>query len=423
MIEQYLEVVSLPLLFLGTLGAVFMLVLVPQRLRLEATLGLMVIWLGMGQLLDLQFIQAPAKVTAPAAFLLVAIAAMLDHTPKRQLNLASFIYVLMAVVSPIFVITTVDRDKAFVVRFNWLMLVIAAITVARLLVDERSMLRVIWGLTWGLMVTNAIMASALFLDVTELFGHGIGRFQPWGSPGNQSGIVFVMTAYLALYLATRRENRPFVPILLASSALAGLCGLLTASRQIVGLIAVLVLPILMRMIGRPVVAVTLVAAVAGGTLLVSEFFERSQTERLTGLGSGRYEIFAEYMPIIAERPIFGLLGSSGEYSQKEETIGNYAHNAYLDMLYMGGFTYALPMFLMVLLSSFAAIRVWFSRKRLQYDPLLTTLLVLTMLMIHAHGMVTTVTYGFGYSWAFFHIMLATHFLTLQKEISAAGQTA
>src|SRR5687767_13221347 len=114
-------------MLIGMSGALFALTLIPSRIRLETMLALMVVWLGVGQLPDLGPIALAAKMTVPGAFFLLFMATWLEPGPRRPLHPACWLYLIMALIAPIFVISTIDAAEAVFLRCGWIFLVISAL--------------------------------------------------------------------------------------------------------------------------------------------------------------------------------------------------------------------------------------------------------------------------------------------------------
>jgi O-antigen ligase len=170
---------------------------------------------------------------------------------------------------------------------------------------------------------------------------------------------------------------------------------------------------------RPVLLVTT------GTLFVIAaswflaFMDTSKLDRIQTLDTGRIQMAVEYMGVIAERPILGMLQTTGASVLSDETVGTHPHNAYLETLYLGGIVYAGPMFVLAASSMLGAWRIWRARRAVAFDPLLTMLIVGLMFLVYAHGFVNGAIYYPTYAWAFFHVILSVTVLTLARDLRFA----
>jgi len=415
-ITQYLESVPFPLLVMAPLTVALLFILTPSRHRLSVFLAMAVALLTVGQYVDLGPIRAGARLAAPVMLCLVILAAMLDPGPKRSLHPVAWLYPGMAILGFLFILTVSDLAFAFVLRAQWLLLTAAAVALSRCIVDEASFRRILWAITVGLCVALIVPMLALLKDPGAAFRAGVGRFEPWGASSNQIGIYFGMTAPLALYFGIT-SPRIFVRwALFGCAAIALSMTILTASRSslIVGVFGSI--PIALRMTRRPLLFV------ATGTLFVIAaswflaFMDTSKLNRIQSLETGRAQMAVEYLGVVAERPLFGMLETTGASVLSDDTIGKHPHNAYLETLYLGGVVYAAPMFFLVGYSMLGAWRIWRARRAVAFDPLLTMELVVLMFLVYAHGFVNGAIYYPTYAWALFHVILSVNVITLARDL-------
>src|SRR4030095_1582518 len=140
--------------------------------------------------------------------------------------------------------------------------------------------------------------------------------------------------------------------------------------------------------------------------------------RLDSLETGRIEIAARYLDeSVSKRPITGLLGEEEKSVLRDEDIGMYSHNAYLEMMYVGGIIYTLPMLFLALATTVAAIRVLLARKRLPIDPLLTTILAFFVFAIYIHAMVGSNAYYPTSAWGFIHVLVSAFVLSVAYALT------
>jgi hypothetical protein len=416
-LNRYLDASSLPLLIAVPIIAIFVLLLTPRRWHMDVALFGMVVWMVLGRLTGLGIIQTLTKATGFAAILAVAFAAWFDVGPKRRLPVVVWAYPALAALSFIYVMTVVDITMALVLRTQWLLMTLAAVFVARTIVDEASLYRVLRAIGLGACVAALAPLSDLLLHPGEAINKGLGRFEPYGANSNQIGVLFSLAAPLALYLAYQTRNSLMKPYYLGSSVMALGMGLLTGSRSTLVTIVIPSIPTMISLGRKPMAAAA--AAVLGLVILVfvvAQAGSHTAFERFDSLQTNRVQVAEEYAAqALSERPLFGLLGSSGMSYFRDEDIGKHAHNAYLDAMYLGGLSYGIPLLVMVGLSQAAAAFLFMRRRSLGVEPLTIGFLVAFMFTIYAQGFVNEVMYYPTYEWAFMHILLSTLLLSMAAD--------
>ena len=419
-IRLYLEVVPLPLLLGAMVGAVVVFLLIPAKYRMPAALSLMMIWLTLGEMVDLGRIQALAKLTGFAMYGLVAVTAWLDPAPRRRTPPLAWMYLALAALAFIFISTVRDFAVALAIRVQWMIMVVAVLSVSRTIVDEASLQRVIRAITFGLAVALLVPLSALVLHPNQSF-HGLGRFFPYGTNANHIGVLFAMAGPLTLYWAIRTRILFLKPVLIGFTAMAVGMGLLTASRSTMIVMIGASFPLVVTLTRRPVLTAVAGLILAGSIAWMFGFGGNVQLERFKSLETGRVEIGKRYLQIIAERPFLGLLETEGESFLRSEFTGQmHAHNGYLETLYFGGIVYGIPMFFMVGYTGLCAFRSWKNRRMIVADRLLINLLTAFMVMTFAHGFVNHALYYPTTTLAFFHILLSVFFMGLVVDLRRGG---
>jgi hypothetical protein len=422
-ILAYFESVPVAVLVGAPIAVALLFFLTPARLRVPVFLGALGILLPLGQFVELGAIQAVARVAVPGMMGLTIAAAILDPSPKRSPHPASWGYILIAFFGFLFIITVEERAFAFVLRIQWVLVTVMAYTVSRLLVDEESLRRLLVGFTLGLCCVLVVPVLALLKNPGEAFRQGVGRFEPWGAASNQIGIYFGMTAPLAMYFGFSSKLLWRRWFFFGCAAVALSMTLITASRSSLIVAAFGSLPIALRMTKRPIVLITAGAVVllAAGWFL--GFMNTEKLDRLKSLDTARFEQFFIYMNIISERPFLGLLETSGASILVDESVDWHPHNAYLEALYYGGFSYGIPLFLLAGYTMLSAARIWRGRKMLAMDPLFVTFLTAMTFLVYAHGFVNGAIYYPTYAWAFFHFLLSMFIMTLARDVRLAESSA
>ena len=422
-VERYLQIIPLPVLMIAPVGALLAFLLIPGRYRMLAALSLTVTWLPLSEYEGLGMIQALAKTTGFAVYMLLAVTAWMNPGPRRRLPMMAWLYPAVALLGFLYIWTVTDRPLAFVIRVQWLTLVIAALSVSQTIVDKASLLGVVRAITVGLAVALAVPLSDLVLHPGVAFEEH-GRFSPYGMNANHVGIVFGLAAPLALYAAIRARRTIWKALLIVVVVAAVSMALLTASRSTVWFMAGAALPLALAMTGRPMMtlfgAIVLVVGVNWALGKAGEV----PLERLTTVETRRVEIAQDFLGVIAQRPWFGLLGTEGESFRKSETEfieSRNPHNGYLYTLYFGGISYALPVFTLAAFTGWCAFRTWKGRRRIAADPLLINMLVAIMVMTYAHGFVNPSLYYPTTPIAFTHVLLSALFMGLAMDLKQRGE--
>src|SRR5690606_25380751 len=169
--------------------------LVPPRLRLRAALIGLVPYLTIGRLPELGFAYQLCKATGWAALLAVAAAAMMQPGDVRRPHWIAWVYVAVAAIAPVYVLTTEDSFFAIALRIQWLIMILAAIAVVRTIHDGPSLERVMRSLQIGFAIALLLPFADLMMRGSGAFRAGLGRFEPLGANSNQIGI-FIATGFV-----------------------------------------------------------------------------------------------------------------------------------------------------------------------------------------------------------------------------------
>lgn len=423
-LQPFLDAVPLPVLLAAPILGALIFLLIPPRLRLSAALVGLVVYLTIGRLPGLGPAYLLCKATGWAALIAVAVAAMLQPGPVRKPNWIAWVYVAIAAIAPVYVLTTDDNVFAVALRLQWLIMILAAIAVARTIHDGPSLERVARGLQIGFAIALLIPFADLLLRGGGAFRAGLGRFEPFEANSNQIGI-FIATGFVFnAYYALRDRNMMLRVVWAGIAAMALGMALLTKSRSTMIACVFPALPMLAYAMRRPVLAIPVTAIM----LLVAGYVVRQAQDlfsltRLQSLETGRVAQGANYVTLsIAERPVFGLLGTSGRNSKVDDAIGTHAHNAYLGAAYMGGLSFLIPLLLLAGVSMLSAFYVFRQRRLFDVDPLLTSMLCFMMVMVYAHGFVNDAIYYPTYVWAFLHILLSITLTTMAVEALRARRS-
>ena len=134
--------------------------------------------------------------------------------------------------------------------------------------------------------------------------------------------------------------------------------------------------------------------------------------------TGRLDIWRTYWTqVFVDRPLFGLLGTSGEHFEKSiAEVGQHPHNAWFYLMYLGGISLAAPMLYVTIYSTYCAVKVWKLKNYLPGDPLLYSILAMLLLAMYIQGLFNQVVYWPTYTWAFLHVVLASLFMSMWKDV-------
>ncbi len=413
-LKLYLDLVPWWAIILAAFGYTMIIILLPSRIRIQCALAVMVVWLMFNKLVDLGFVQALSKATAFSVYYGVGLAAVLQPGPKRRLNPLVFIYPVMAVIAFLYVMTVTDRDVALVIRFQWLVLVVSAILLMRTVTDHVGLMRVLTGLMIGSAIGLLVLLSALVLNPAATYARGLGRIFPYQANPNQIGLMFCLSVFVFGYFALRASNITTRSLMIGFGAISFGLGLLTGSRSVVVVMAIPLLPLLTAATRRPVLTVLAIGIAYGVLSWVLGMAEERQLQRLLSPTSERYELIGHYIEVIKDRPIFGLANTSGQSSGGHVGL-THPHNAYIEMLYLGGLTLAVPMGLLVCVSLGGAFYTWRHRHKLPTDPVLINCLAALMFALYFHGFVNGTIYYPTYTWSFVHVFMSLLFMTLGIE--------
>ncbi|MCE7967378.1 MAG: hypothetical protein DYG94_01355 [Leptolyngbya sp. PLA3] len=412
---MYLDIVPLPVLMaIGLIGGVVVL-MIPSSMRLTLFLTGLPIWLALSRFPALGPVQAVSKATGMFYFAVIAFAAFTQPGPKRHIPNILWLYPLLGFLSIFYVLGAEDRAIAIILRFQWLFLTLAAIMVVRTITTERQLKHVLLTLAIGEAISTFIAFLAVVKDPGAAFAGGLGRVQPWGANQNHVGPIFVLGAPLALYFALRLRGQFMRLAALGAAGLGSIMGLLTASRSVVFPLAGLLAVVGWELRRKPMVVIGAAVVTIPMLIYAGGFVASANVDRLGTLESERFDRWQEYLGVIMEHPVFGIMFETGELAASEEEIGGHAHNAYLDALRVYGLSMCVPLFGLGLWSSWCAFKVWKRRKLFCSDNLLITMLFVFMGMVYMHGMVTIVIYYPNYTWSFFHVLLSALFITMASS--------
>ncbi|MBW3601345.1 MAG: hypothetical protein KY434_01440 [Actinobacteria bacterium] len=405
-ISAYLDVVPVEVLSVGTAAVLLALFSLPARRRMPLSLAVTVIWLTLGQLEGLGWVASAAKASSLVPLLVVAGTGALHPGPRRTPFRPAYAYPVVALLACAYVLNTVDVSIALVIRLQWLAATVAALMVFHTIVDPHSLLLVVRSIAHGAAVSLVLPLSALITDPAAAIS-GYYRFEPWGANPNAIGLLFVLAAPLCLYLSSEESERWRWPLLGASAAAVGMAVITAGHGTMLSLIVATLPAAVTRMRRRGLVATLVIATAVWLTIQVAP---RAGLDRYGTLDTQRLAIAARYLDAVAERPVFGLLFSDGEWAVADDEIGALTHNAFLDWLYLGGWSLAAPMIALAGATAWSATRLWRERRRLPYPEDLIGVLIGLVAAMYLQAMLNTILYYPTYSWSLVHLLLSMWFI-------------
>ncbi|MCW5756601.1 MAG: hypothetical protein KIT54_05125 [Phycisphaeraceae bacterium] len=414
-INDYLDVVPLPVLLVAPILLAMAFFFCPSRLRLTTALIIFPPFLVIGNLPGLGAIALGAKAMGFAMILAVGVSAMLTPGEKRRLSPLCYLYLPLALVGPIFILTTDDNLIPIVNSIQWICMVFTAIMVSRTIVDAKSLILTLRSLAIGFLFVIPILFSAILTGKWSYTGHS--RFEPYGASSVQTAVIFTIAGGLGFYFAFRDRLLFMRPIWIGLVGASVGMALLSGTRSVLVMLMGVCLPVGLYSMRRPVLAIPMVMIVLLGVGFVLSRVESNPFNRYSTVETARGTQALLYIrESIAERPLTGLLGTSGMNADVDESLGFHTHNAYLKVAYTGGLVLLIPYLFLAGLSFLSAWYVWKNRRLLDADPLLMSVLVMFMTMIYAHGMVNHMIYLATHTWAFLHLVLSMLFMTMAGEI-------
>jgi hypothetical protein len=418
-IGDHLEVLSLSAAALWACAAAALYLAVPRRLRLQTSLAVMALTLAVSSLIGLGLVASLAKIGSGLCFLLVAIAALQQPGERVRLPWRCWGYVIIGLVSVLYVADTLDSRFAIILRSQWTLLALAALLTARTVVDEQSLRRILGAILAGLSVACVLTFATLLQNPLATFRAGFGRFTPYECNPNQIGVTFAVTTALGLYFSTTMKPSLARAWCMACVAMAFTQSVLTVSRGSFLILAVAGLPSMLAAIRRPVFAI-----IAAGLTSVVFFYllghaESASFDRLDRGLIERTETTLDVIDDMRDRLWLGV-GFADDLYAFEGDLN--AHNAYVAMLYLGGLSLAAPLILLQLNGHWHMWQAWCARRRLAFTPLLISVMFWLSLALLAHGFVNDMVYYPTYTWAFLHVFVACVSVTMGAAVRGRQQT-
>lgn len=387
------------------------------KLRLKVFLFLAIVTSTLSRLVDLEYSADMAKAFFPLFFGFLVVAALAHPGPKRRLPWYCAALVVLAGISFLYIRGVLDFQVAFILRAQWLMITVAGLLVVRTIRDQQSLRYVLEGMALGMLGGVLLTGSQLVVNPAHAFSMGFGRFSPYGANPNQIGLLFAMAIPISLYLAVTAKSNAVRFGFLAVMCLAILQSALTLSRASMFIAALPSIPTLFVLCRHPgVIILGLVAAYVIGSQTIDDLEGFDLEHVSTDAVEKRFDHTLHLLEVVERRPMFGLLFTKHEHFVHEDIN---AHNAYVDLLYLGGYSLAIPHFALFLFGHYSAWLTWINRRQSGFDPLAISMLAAFSVCIFLHGFINgTILYP-TYIWSFVHVIVLTFFLGAGLRLALA----
>jgi hypothetical protein len=304
---------------------------------------------------------------------------------------------------------TPDAGIALPISVTWLLIVLAGAMLSFTLTSQAKLELALKAVCLGSGIAGlvALFALAGNNEVSEEF---FGRYSPFGANPNQIGMSFMLVVVIGYYFSVKVKG--FVSRvafgLLAAVSTAEL--VLTLSRAAIGISVVAVSPLLLLLLRHPLRLILLCIVSAPVVFVIVQRLENVSSHHLYG-SVERAHHWELGIQEIEKRPFVGLFGSRAFPAIDK---GWNAHNAFIQLLYTGGLTLAVPTCLLYLLGIYFGVRVYlrqesvFSKNTLGY-------LVLWQSLLIAHGLVNDALFYPTYATSFMVVVLCFFFRRLYFE--------
>lgn len=420
-ITRHLDYIPLPIVLLVAVAGLVGVVMFPKKYGLPFALAASAAWLNLNRFNRLGAVSSVSKATFWLPLMAVTYFAVAQPGPKRKVPILAWVYMIVPVLGCICIARAEDAALGFVQFATMFLSAMAAIAVYRIIDSEAALVQVMKMTFLGLLVPIAVSLVALAFFRSMSFIPGLGRFGPFGMIPNQlvpilaPAMCFAACGFLALKSPVLR---------VVCIATIGCCFALimaTGSRQGIVVAGIVVLPTLAWVTRRPILmmfAAAIAIGVAGWTFAYTEGI--ASTDRLTDFTntSGRFDMALHYLEAFRDRPVAGLLGTSGMSVLRDDTATHISHNSYLAMLYNGGLLLGFPLALAMAATIYSIAVVLINRRRFAINPAILWSLAALMVAIYLQGLVSDMAYWSVSSWTFMHYFLSCLFMGLAKEVKS-----
>jgi hypothetical protein len=418
---HHLESLPIGSMLLAAFGVAIIVALFPKKYGVEAGLIATFAWLNLNRFHTLGSIASLSKATYWLPLLAIIYLALVRPGPKLAVPKLAWVYLLVPVLGCLCVLSAADRLYGMVMFCNMFLIAAASISVYRLVDSEQTLKRFLACMFVGLLVPLAIALAALIFLRAKSFLAGQGRFIPFGMPANQ--FVPILTSIVSLSacgVVAYKSHAVRLIVLCAAGASVALL-IATGSRQGVVIMGISLLPLMAWLMRRPLAVIPMAIVLIGvGTWIFGFTEEAKITDRITSFSdtSRRYETALQYLEVVRQRPVAGLLGTRGLSVLRSEDAGHITHNSYLGMLYVGGILLGAPLLVAMIGTLLSMKRALGQSRSLGFQPILLWLLAALLASIYIHGLVNDMIFWSVSSWVFLHYFLSCFFMGLAQRTGA-----
>jgi hypothetical protein len=409
-VARYLESIPPGLLASALIFCVAAYYLMPLRFRLPVMVAGTCFWFSVSICPQLGVIKDLFKILLPVILAMLVFTAYRDPGERRALPFVCMLYPVMAVAQFLYVLTTINRFDSMAYCMQWLLLVLASMRIVESITSWQRLRLIVVSLGIGLTLGSLFALSSFH---AREFSLASGRYYPYGAHPNHIAASFIFSAVLCL-LYSQQARKTRTKITMMALGAIGLSQLLmTISRTSI----VSALPplgvLFLHYFKRPAHMV-LVAFVLSGVLMYGlSVTSKFNYQRLKSLNTGRTQIFGNYYDEVEARPFTGLMFSRNRamFSAGDET--QHAHNSYLYILYIGGLSYALPLYFLVASSLFSALHVWMYQGHLKHR--LFPILCMLMVTCYLIGLTVAELYKPVSVLSFLHLLLSMLLISIAMD--------
>lgn len=422
-LQTYLDIVPLPIVMIAVIGTLVAFLATPSRHRCSLLLCVLPTVLFASKCPELNVIQSVTKLASGPLLLLLALAAFLQPGPKRQIPPIAYLYVLAGFYT-LFCITGIQSlGDGLLLKGQWVVLTIAGLSLSRCIVTMKDLDRILSSIAIGAIASLSIPASSIAIQQGKAFVAGLSRLAPWGAGSNIIGVTLMLAASLSLYMVLKTPNGPRRLFFLGAFVAGVGFVVITGSRMSVFSLGIISMIMLLPYMKRPGLLLVIGGVVAAGLPFFTSFDEGAG-QRLASLdSSGRTEIWAEYFGLSLRRPL-GLMGNTGGELLQDIEIGDHAHNAWIDLLYVGGYPLLFMHLAILIPAIIGAVRFWRYRKMWPTNESRMTARMLCALLFAMFAQSNTnqaLLYP-TYTWALLGVTFFTLIISLASELGRSFDT-
>jgi len=359
-IISYLDRIPLELLITAPVIGLIVYFQIPLRKRLSVMLATTFVWLviaicpGLGVFKDL------FKILLPAMLALLVFTAYRDPHPRLPLPGLCKLYLVLAAAQFLYVLGTQDRINAMVYCLQWLLMVLAAFRIVQSITTWERLKHVMFSVTVGATTGSLFLLSSFHKREYSL---DAGRYWPYDAHPNHVGITLIISSMLCFLWAQQTRNPKIKMLFIALGSLSFMQLIMTVSRTSIAAAFPPILVLCLHYAKRPAQVVMAIFVLSIVLMVGIEKTSKFRYERLGSLKTPRTQIYTDYLADIETRPFTGLMFSRGRsMQQKDQSVNEqHVHSSYIYALYIGGLSFAMPLFFLAAASLFSALHLWMNR--------------------------------------------------------------